>query len=106
MDLDTAVNASQILSVVISVVVPVSLAFFAWKRTLDRRDEEQAKRVALIQLKLDMIEKQFGPNGGGLREAVNRMSSMMEKMDNRMIELMKEHSELVGRAQLWTPPEK
>lgn len=91
-DLDLAANAAQILS----VVIPIFAGFFAWKRTLDRRDAEQAKRIERVSIKLDLIEKQFGPNGGGLREAVNRISAAVEKMDERMMDLMKEHAELVG----------
>ena len=91
-DLNSASDVAQILS----VAVPVFAGFFAWKRTLDKRDTEQAKRIALVQLKLDLIEKQFGPNGGGLREAVNNLSRTVAIIDERLIEMMKEHSELVG----------
>lgn len=47
--------------------------------------------------KLDFIEKQFGPNGGGLREAVNSMSHKVDNIDRRLNKVDTEVSRLAGR---------
>jgi archaellum component FlaC len=46
--------------------------------------------------RLDRIESQFGPNGGGLREAVNRISETVNKMDSKLDSLGRELSQLKG----------
>ena len=46
--------------------------------------------------RLDRIEKQFGPNGGGLREAVNRISDAIGKIDTKLDHLGEEFFTLKG----------
>jgi hypothetical protein len=47
--------------------------------------------------KLEFIEKQFGPNGGGLRQAVNELTDKVDHIQNRQEELGDKLHELSGK---------
>lgn len=53
-------------------------------RKIDQHQSNSAMRSALIEQRLDRIETQFGPNGGGLREAVNNITDKLKHMDKKL----------------------
>lgn len=85
-------SVAQISSVVGGVL------FALWKiwRKIDQHQTNSAARSDVLEVRLDRIESQFGPNGGGLREAVNRISYDINCMDKKIDQVTKEVSELKG----------
>ena len=85
-------SVAQIASIVGGVL------FALWKiwRKIDIHQANSAARSNILEVRLDRIESQFGPNGGGLREAVNHISKNLSKMDSKIDNVTKEVSELKG----------
>ena len=85
-------SVAQIVSVVGGIL------FALWKiwRKIDQHQANSAARSDVMETRLDRIESQFGPNGGGLREAVNRISYSVNSMDKKLDGVTKEVSELKG----------
>jgi archaellum component FlaC len=79
-NLDTAASLAQIMSVTIAA----SLGVYGIWRRIDKRQTESQIATIRINDKLDRIENQFGPNGGGIREAVNTMSAKIDKIETRV----------------------
>lgn len=92
-DLNTTANIAQIFS----VVVPAAVGTWAIWRRIDKRQTDAHIMSVRIADKLEFIEKQFGPNGGGLREAVNTMASKVDNIDRRLNKVDTEVSRLAGR---------
>lgn len=92
MDLGTWANVAQITSVV------GPLLFGVWKvwRKVDRNQQNTEVRLAVVDERLDRIEQQFGPNGGGLREAVNRIGDAITRMDTKLDTVSVEVAQLKG----------
>lgn len=67
-----------------SVLVSFVLGVYAIWRRIDKRQTESQIQTIRINDKLDRIELQFGPNGGGIREAVNTMSKKIDKIETRV----------------------
>jgi len=82
-------------------ILSVSAAAFVavrqiWKR-IDNRQENLERTAERLEDRLERIEHQFGPNGGGLREAVNNMSSTVSKIDTKVGKLGEDLSNLSGK---------
>ena len=77
-------NTVASIATISSFVVPTVAGIYAVWRRVDKRQTEAQIQTIRINDKLDRIEMQFGPNGGGLREAVNTMSSKVDKIENRV----------------------
>ena len=54
-------------------------------RHIEKRQHSFEVHQHRISDKLDAIVVQFGPNGGGLRQAVNEMSKKIDKIEERQI---------------------
>ena len=80
LSLDTAVSFFQIMSVATAGAVGI---YGIWRR-IDKRQTESQIQTIRMNDKLDRIENQFGPNGGGIREAVNTMSAKIDKIETRV----------------------
>lgn len=93
LNIDTAANVAQI----ISVIIPVVAGIYAVWRKLDRRQTETHTEMCRMNDKLTGIEKQFGPNGGGLREAVNNLAKQIANMDNRVTKIGDDVANLKGK---------
>lgn len=80
MNLGNAAALAQIISVLGGILIGL------WKiwRKIDQHQANSATRSALIEQRLDRIEVQFGPNGGGLREAVNNITDKLKHMDDKL----------------------
>lgn len=93
MTLDTIASVSQIAGAFI--VLPVAV----WRiwRAIDKKLTSLDKSFAVMEERTERIEKQFGPNGGGLREAVNTHGKLLEKIDERTIETVEDLATLKGR---------
>ena len=79
-DLSTTANVAQIFS----VIAPAAFGTWAIWRRIDKRQTDAHIMSLRISDKLDFIEKQFGPNGGGIREAVNNMAHKVDKIETRI----------------------
>lgn len=93
LDLSTTANVFQI----ISVVAPAAFGTWAIWRRIDKRQTDAHLMSVRIADKLEFIEKQFGPNGGGLREAVNNVAHKVDIIDRRLNKVDTEVSRLSGR---------
>lgn len=74
------------------------MLFALWRiwRKLDQHQSNSAARSDVMEVRLDRIESQFGPNGGGLREAVNHISNNLQKMDAKLDNVSNNLSQLKG----------
>ena len=92
MNLSDAASITQIISVSGGILLGL------WKiwRKIDQHQVASATRSSLIEQRLDRIEGQFGPNGGGLREAVNRISLAVEKIDDKLDCVTQDVAKLTG----------
>jgi len=71
-------------------------AWGIWRK-IDKRQTEMQIATVRITDKLEFIEHQFGPNGGGLRQAVNEMSGKVDKIESRVNSMSTDLSSLAGR---------
>jgi hypothetical protein len=78
--LDNTASALQIISMGATGIVSI---YAIWRR-LDKRQTETHTEMCRMNDKLTYIENQFGPNGGGLREAVNNLAKQINDIDNRV----------------------
>jgi len=69
--------------------------FGLW-RHIERRQNDFELHQVRIADKLDAIVVQFGPNGGGLRQAVNDMSRKIDKIEERQITIGDKVARLQG----------
>lgn len=92
MDLSNAAAIAQIVSVVGGIL------FGLWKiwRKIDQHQANSQARSDVIETRLDRIEAQFGPNGGGLREAVNRISKTVDLMNKKIDHINRDVAHLQG----------
>lgn len=92
MNIGTVAEVAQISSVIGGVL------FGLWKiwRKIDVHQANSAARSDVLETRLDRIELQFGPNGGGLREAVNRISDSISHMDKKLDTVSNDLSQLKG----------
>jgi archaellum component FlaC len=80
LNLDEVSNAAQLIALAITGI----LGFYGIWRRIDKRQTEAQIQTIRINDKLDRIEMQFGPNGGGIREAVNTMAKKIDKIETRV----------------------
>ena len=93
LDLSSAASIVQIISVLVMGLVGL---YTIWRK-IDQRQSEAHLQVARMNDKLDRIEKQFGPNGGGIREAVNTMSRKVDHIDARVTKIGNDVANLSGK---------
>ena len=70
-------------------------AFGIWRRIESRQNEFQSQQLRISD-RLNFIAAQFGPNGGGLRQAVNEMSNKIDKIEQRQITIGDKLAHLQG----------
>jgi hypothetical protein len=59
-------------------------AWGSWRK-IEKHQIDTSVRAIRMEDRLDRIEKQFGPNGGGIRQAVNEIAAKLDKMESRQI---------------------
>ena len=91
-ELSTNANIAQIFSVIFSLMA----SMYGVYRRMDKRQNKLDSDMALVCQRLDFIVNQFGPNGGGLRQAVNEMSSKIDKIETRQIAIGDKVARLQG----------
>lgn len=79
MELGTAADAA----VLSSVIATFLSAIYALWRKIDRRQLQETIEYTSMQKDLENIQAQFGPNGGGLRQAVNDIGKKIDKIEER-----------------------
>ena len=65
-------------------------------RHIEKRQNQFELAQQHIADKLDFIQAQFGPNGGGIRQAVNEMSKKIDKIEERQITIGDKIARLEG----------
>lgn len=93
MSIDIVANIVQVASVTTALFLGV---YGIWRR-IDKRQQDSEVKQALLMQKIDFITNQFGPNGGGLRQAVNEMSQKIDRIDARVNTIAEDLSEVSGR---------
>jgi archaellum component FlaC len=83
------------LSILPYIVAAIAGLWGFWRK-MEKNQQDAQIRSVRMEDRLHRIESQFGPNGGGLREAVNRISETVNKMDNKLDSLGRELSQLKG----------
>lgn len=81
-----------------SVALVLSFCASAWGvwRKIEKHQFDNSVRAIRMEDRLDRIEKQFGPNGGGIRQAVNDIAAKLTKMEERQITIGEKVSKLEG----------
>lgn len=79
-----------------SVIGGVAIGFWKIWRKIDQHQSNSEARSMVVETRLDRIEQQFGPNGGGLREAVNRIGEAVSKIDSKLDGVSVEVAQLKG----------
>jgi hypothetical protein len=92
-DLGTVANVAQISS----VVVPCGVAIYGVWRKIDKRQSKFELDLVRVSDKLDFIVRQFGNNGGGLRQAVNELTDKVCQIESRQITIGDKVSRLEGK---------
>jgi hypothetical protein len=90
--LATVASVAQISSVIGALLVGL---WGIWRK-IDKHQSHSDQRAALLEQRLDSIQAQFGPNGGGLREAVNRISDAVSKIDTKLDTVTQDVAMLTG----------
>lgn len=96
MQLDTAASIATITS----ALLPIFAGLYAMSRVYKHREAETSEQIEILKLHLERIEKQFGPNGGGIREAVNKISDKLTQVDDKFQMLHVEHAKLAGKFEM------
>jgi hypothetical protein len=84
------------LATIASFLAAVIAGVFGLWRHIERRQNDFELHQVRIADKLDAIVVQFGPNGGGLRQAVNEMSHKIDKIEERQIAIGDKVAQLQG----------
>jgi Flp pilus assembly protein TadB len=92
-DLGTAANVAQISS----VIVPCGVAIYGVWRKIDKRQSKFELDLVRVSEKLDFIVRQFGNNGGGLRQAVNELTDKVCQIESRQITIGDKVARLEGK---------
>lgn len=96
MQLDTAASIATITS----ALLPIFAGLYAMTRIYKHREAETSEQIEILKLHLERIEKQFGPNGGGIREAVNKINDKLTQVDDKLQMLHIEHAKLAGKFEM------
>jgi hypothetical protein len=84
------------LAQVVSLFTPLIAGAFGLWRRIEHKQTKFELTQQRISDKLDVITAQFGPNGGGLRQAVNEMSKKIDKIEERQIDIGDKVARLQG----------
>jgi predicted nucleic acid-binding Zn-ribbon protein len=93
MHIDTVAYTTEIISFSFALVVG-GISFW---RKVDGKQQNIVKTAERLEAHLERIEKQFGPNSGGIREAVNNMSKNVLKIDDKVDKLSEDVAHLSGK---------
>lgn len=88
-------DTSSLVSIVSFFTAILAGAFGIWRRIESRQNEFQSQQLRICD-RLNFIVDQFGPNGGGLRQAVNEMSIKIDKIEQRQITIGDKLAHLQG----------
>jgi len=88
-------DTSSLVSIVSFFAAILAGAFGVWRRIESRQNEFQSQQLRISD-RLNFIAAQFGPNGGGLRQAVNEMSTKIDKIEQRQITIGDKLAHLQG----------
>jgi hypothetical protein len=88
-------DTSSLVSIVSFFAAILAGAFGIWRRIESRQNEFQSQQLRISD-RLNFIAAQFGPNGGGLRQAVNEMSNKIDKIEQRQITIGDKLAHLQG----------
>jgi archaellum component FlaC len=70
-------------------------AWGAWRK-IEKHQTDNSVRAIRMEDRLDRIEKQFGPNGNGIRQAINDIATKLNKIEERQIGIGEKVSKLEG----------
>jgi methyl-accepting chemotaxis protein len=93
---------------ILSVAAALIFGLYRIRKALDSRDNELEKRLLVGDMERDQIlkeiagfksdlRKEFSGNSGGMREAINRISDTVERVDEKTQALAVEVADLRGR---------
>jgi hypothetical protein len=92
----TSLPVAANLAQVASLAFPIIAGGWGLWRAMEKKQADQNTMLLRLSDKLDFIHGQFGPNGGGLRQAVNEMSSKIDKIEERQITVVEKVARLEG----------
>jgi hypothetical protein len=81
---------------IVSIIIPLVGGVWATYRRIDKKQMDHQMFLHRLSDKIDTITAQFGPNGGGLRQAVNDMSKKIDKIEERQIVIGEKVARLQG----------
>jgi hypothetical protein len=92
-DLSAASSVAQIAS----VIVAFGVSAYGVYRRIDKRQQKVELDLVRVTEKLDFIVRQFGNNGGGLRQAVNELTDKICQIEQRQIQIGDKVARLDGK---------
>jgi archaellum component FlaC len=73
----------------------LATAWGSWRK-IEKHQIDNSVRAIRMEDRLDRIERQFGPNGGGLRQAINEIAEKLNKIEERQITIGEKVAKLEG----------
>jgi len=92
-DLPVAANIAQVAS----LTIPLFAGGWGLWRNIEKKQIQAELQQQHIADKLEFMVGQFGPNGGGLRQAVNEMAYKIDKIETRVDCISADLSGISGR---------
>jgi hypothetical protein len=89
------VTTQQLIPAVLTVIALIGGMLGVWNR-MEKRQERLASNMEHLQSQLNRIEMQFGPNGGGLREAVNNLTVTVASISDKVVKIGEDLARLSG----------
>lgn len=80
-----------------ALIVGTIFAIHKYFKRLTVAEVLETEGMLRVEDRLERIEKQFGPNGGGLRQAVNELTAKITRMEERQINIGGEVASLSGK---------
>jgi hypothetical protein len=91
----TLQSFNSLLPITGFVVGILGAVWGAWRK-IEKHQIDNSVRAIRMEDRLGRIEKQFGPNGGGIRQAVNEIAAKLNKIEERQIEIGEKVAKLDG----------
>ena len=84
---------------IFAVIIPIVGAIYRAFTKINKKQTHFDKELDLVSQRLDFIVDQFGPNGGGLRQAVNEIGDRLGNIEERQIDIGEKVAGLDGKFQ-------
>jgi hypothetical protein len=82
---------------ILAFIIAFTLAVHNFFKKTNISEALESASMDRVEERLERIEKQFGPNGGGLRQAVNELTVKLGRIEERQIDISGKVAQLDGK---------